>query len=333
MLKTSTLCISVIVPVYNTAKYLPRCLNSILAQTFSSWECILVDDASPDNCGQLCDEYAQKDKRFKVIHEKENLGAPLARKSGVTEALGDCIVCIDSDDWIEPDMLAKMYTKMIVENCDVVCCDFVKDRDGQSEKHLKQGIICAEKTANIKNLLADKTLHNIANKLAKRRIYEQIIFPRHYAADDWAISIQFACYADNIGYVPEALYHYCFSMETDNNAWKKDADKISLDHYENFRVIVKFLEDKFGDNIEVLEPELSDAVNLVKYPFIENRNIRDINKLFQLYPRSNRFVFNKTLKISLMSRIIFWLAARRIIMPFALELRRLSEKIGKLFKK
>ncbi|GBR75507.1 glycosyl transferase group 2 [Candidatus Termititenax persephonae] len=325
--------VSVIIPVYGTEKYLPRCLDSILAQTFSDWECILVDDVSPDNCPRLCDEYAVKDKRFKVVHEQENLGAPLARKSGIVVASGDYLICIDSDDWIEPTMLAKMYAQAVTGDCGVVCCDFVKERHGQVEGYLKQGAFCVDKPVNIKNLLGNRTLHNAANKLVKREIYNQIIFPRYYASDDWVMAIQFAYYADNIGYVPEALYHYCFSAETDNNTWKRSADKISLDHYENFRIIVRFLEDKFGTNIEVLEPELSDAVNLVKYPFVENRKIRDLNKLVELYPRSNKFIFNRTLKISWAARIVFWLAARRIIVPWAFELRSLYEKIVSLVKK
>lgn len=94
--------LSVIVPVYKVEKYVERCLNSIIAQTFTNWECIIVDDGSPDNCGKICDEYAQRDSRIKVIHQ-QNGGLSIARNEGIKLAKGKYLTFIDSDDAIEPD--------------------------------------------------------------------------------------------------------------------------------------------------------------------------------------------------------------------------------------
>ena len=95
--------ISIIIPVYNVAVYLPRCLDSILAQTYKNLEIILVDDGSKDNSGKVCDEYALKDSRIKVIHQK-NQGVSVARNAGLRIAKGDYIGFVDSDDYIETNM-------------------------------------------------------------------------------------------------------------------------------------------------------------------------------------------------------------------------------------
>ena len=96
--------ISIIVPVYKVELYLEKCINSILNQTFKDFELILVDDGSPDRCGEICDEYAKKDNRIVVVH-KENGGQASARNVGLDIARGDYIGFVDSDDWIERDMV------------------------------------------------------------------------------------------------------------------------------------------------------------------------------------------------------------------------------------
>lgn len=100
--------ISIIVPVYNVEKYIRRCLDSIAGQTFTDWECICVDDGTPDASGKICDEYAQKDGRFVVIH-KENGGVSSARNVGLDVAKGEYVTFCDSDDWVEKEMLEVFY--------------------------------------------------------------------------------------------------------------------------------------------------------------------------------------------------------------------------------
>lgn len=112
--------LSVIVPVYKVEPFLKRCVDSIIHQTYKNLEIILVDDGSPDNCGAICDEYANKDDRIKVIH-KENGGQSSARNVGIAIAKGDYIAFVDSDDWIDSDMyetligLAEKYDADIAE--------------------------------------------------------------------------------------------------------------------------------------------------------------------------------------------------------------------------
>ena len=115
--------ISIIIPVYNVETYIHKCIGSVLAQTYRNIEVILVDDGSPDNSGIICDEYAKKDKRVIVIHKK-NGGLSDARNAGIDAATGDYIVFVDSDDYIAPDMIEKLYETQKRNNADITVCGY-----------------------------------------------------------------------------------------------------------------------------------------------------------------------------------------------------------------
>lgn len=110
--------ISILVPVYKVEKYLPRCIESVLSQDFTDWELVLVDDGSPDRCPQICDEYAQKDERIRVVH-KENEGVYIARKIAINMAQGEYLVFVDADDYLPNNALSILYTKAM-EGFDIV---------------------------------------------------------------------------------------------------------------------------------------------------------------------------------------------------------------------
>ncbi|NST07596.1 glycosyltransferase, partial [Enterococcus faecalis] len=113
--------ISIIVPVYNVEKYLEKCVRSILAQTFTDFELILVDDGSPDSSGAMCDQFAEQDQRVKVIH-KENGGLSDARNAGIEIATGEYLGFVDSDDYIADDMYELLYTNIVKEDADLSIC-------------------------------------------------------------------------------------------------------------------------------------------------------------------------------------------------------------------
>ena len=112
---------SVIVPIYKIEKYLRRCIDSVLGQTFSDFELILVNDGSPDNCPAICEEYAAKDKRIRVIH-KENGGVTSARLRGVVEATGEWIGFVDGDDYVEPQMYERLLDNALKYQADISHC-------------------------------------------------------------------------------------------------------------------------------------------------------------------------------------------------------------------
>lgn len=129
--------ISVIVPIYNVEKYLKQCVESILSQTYRELEIILVDDGATDGCGQICDEFAKSDERVVVIH-KENGGLVSARKAGIQRATGVYVQYVDGDDWIEPDMVEKLYGMMTSEDVNVAMCGHFEDY-GDYHKEVRHG--------------------------------------------------------------------------------------------------------------------------------------------------------------------------------------------------
>lgn len=134
--------LSIIVPVYKVEKYLPRCIDSILVQTFGDFELILIDDGSPDGCGRICDEYARKDKRIVVIHQK-NMGVSAARNAGLDIARGRYIGFVDSDDWIEPQMYEVMMDAIRENGADMAVCGVrYADEDGKFTRadRLSEGV-------------------------------------------------------------------------------------------------------------------------------------------------------------------------------------------------
>ena len=116
-------CISLIVPIYNVELYLSQCVESILIQTYTNLEVILVDDGSTDNCGKICDDYRNIDSRIIVIH-KQNGGLSDARNTGIEIATGNYLCFIDSDDWIEPDMIEFLYNNLVNYDADLYMCDY-----------------------------------------------------------------------------------------------------------------------------------------------------------------------------------------------------------------
>ena len=122
--------LSVIVPVYNTEKYLRECIDSILAQSFTDFELILVDDGSTDKSGDICDAYGRLDHRVRVIRQN-NSGVTAARKRGAETAVGEYISFVDSDDWIEPNMYQEMLIKADIYDADMVLCDMLVERQAE----------------------------------------------------------------------------------------------------------------------------------------------------------------------------------------------------------
>ena len=174
--------ISIIVPVYKVEKQLEICIKSILSQTFSNFELILVDDGSPDNCGNICDEYQKKDNRIKVIH-KENGGLSDARNVGLDIASGKYIAFVDSDDIIHPRMYEILFECINKSNSDIVQCKFKKfksldevkddldDYNGSFEKY-------DNKTA-IMDMIDNNNINvNSWNKLYKSELFETLRFPK-----------------------------------------------------------------------------------------------------------------------------------------------------------
>lgn len=202
--------ISVIVPVYRTEPYLKKCLDSVLAQTVRDIEVVVVDDGSPDGCPALCDEYAAKDVRVKVIHQS-NGGRSAARNAGLAAATGRWIGFVDSDDWIEPDMYETLLATAEAQGAQVAVCGRVEEHDGVTEAiaYDAHGVLTAEQA--IGELLRDVEVRSyLWDKLFQRELFEGIVFPQGRNYEDVAVVYRLFLRAKCIAFAIAVPYHYAF---------------------------------------------------------------------------------------------------------------------------
>lgn len=170
--------ISIIIPVYKVEEYLEKCIESVLKQTYTNLQIILVDDGSPDNCGKICDEYAKKDPRIEVIH-KVNGGLSDARNVGIAKAKGKYIGFVDSDDYIKEDMYEILINVIKEYDADVSICNLYDVIDGKEYiRNNENGIQEYSRLEILKEVLLDKNIQSYAwNKLYKKELFDEIKYP------------------------------------------------------------------------------------------------------------------------------------------------------------
>lgn len=201
--------ISVIVPVYKVEAYLDRCVASIVNQTYSDLEIILVDDGSPDNCGAMCDAWAAKDSRIRVIH-KENGGLSDARNAGLALATGEYIAFVDSDDWVHPEYISKLYESVTQHHAELAACDIQITYEDKAEF----GQICAESECctpeqAIESLLRNTRFRAVAwNKLYHRSLLAGEKYPVGRYHEDEFFTYRILHKARRLAYVDAPLYFY-----------------------------------------------------------------------------------------------------------------------------
>lgn len=201
--------ISVVVPVYKVEKYLDKCVQSILAQTYRDFELILVDDGSPDKCPQMCDEYAKKDKRVRVIH-KENGGPSEARNCAVKEAFGECVTFVDSDDIVHHEYLKVLHDLMVDYSCEISAVKLkLANPNDDFHKTLSGDIKQFDGISAVKNMLYQKDFDTSpCALLLKKEIVENNPFPvGRFHEDDFTIYKYFLA-AKKIILYTDVLYFY-----------------------------------------------------------------------------------------------------------------------------
>lgn len=220
--------VSIIVPVYQVKKYLSQCIESILNQTFTDFELILVDDGSTDGSEKMCDQYAKADDRILVIHKK-NGGLSEARNRGIDAASGEYLLFVDSDDYIEPNMLECLYRNLLQVHADIAVCNFTYVFDSNKEKNystkLKYEIVSANDIYLHRKNEKNYGVWTVAwNKLYKKNIFENLRFrPGKYHEDEFLAN---ELYRKSITLVtvPENLYFY--RQRSGSIMRQKDANKL-----------------------------------------------------------------------------------------------------------
>lgn len=201
--------ISIVVPIYKVEKYIRQSIDSILAQTYKDLEIILVDDGTPDNCGAICDDYAQKDSRIKVIH-KTNGGLSDARNAGLRIATGDFIGFVDSDDWIEPDMFRILYDACQSSNADIAVCGFYREFSNTSisEVKLSEETVYSGSEALSKLIEGKEIQDHVWTKLYRANLWNGVSFPCGKVYEDIRTTFKTFLKADKVCTVKKPLYHY-----------------------------------------------------------------------------------------------------------------------------
>jgi glycosyltransferase involved in cell wall biosynthesis len=282
----------------------------VVSQTFSDFELILADDCSTDGSPAICDYYAKEDTRIKVIHNIQNKGCPQSRKVGLDAASGDYVLFADSDDWIESDMLELLYNKAVSDNLDMVYCGIYRNTDTEQKKY--DSPFLDEKIEMVKQIAAcDKFTPSLCNKLIKREIYSKVIFPAANFGEDRQISIQIIHYASKIGYLQTPLYHYYNNDYSLCNANSKALQRY-MDEYKIASWTIQFLKNNYNTCFSVFEPKLSAYINSLKFHFVQEKRLRDTHKLHELYPVSNKNIFNVAWCEPLYNKIILFLAVNKL---------------------
>lgn len=247
--------ISIIVPVYNIETYLKRCVESILNQTYEHMEVLLIDDGSTDDSGHICDEFAKKDVRVRVFH-KENGGSSSARNLGIRQAKGDYLGFVDSDDYIEPDMYAKMVEAITQYDCNIVQIS----RDEIDEQGNKLPDICQMPKEAIvypaEEFLKELILHigdcSFCTKLLNRDLFLNSGFPEGVLNEDFHLLVKMLEKGEKIVSLPYCKYHVFYRIGSNTRKTdKQDFSRVYKDCVDNADMVYDLVCDKYPALVNV----------------------------------------------------------------------------------
>ena len=314
--------ISVIIPIYNVETLLDRCIKSVVEQTYSNLEIILVDDGSSDNCYYICNQWAKKDSRIKIIH-KLNGGLSDARNVGLDASKGELIGFVDADDWIAPEMFERLYNFIINNNVDIAACnvEMIWENKCQSvTMFTQQKNYVLDKVEAQKALLNESYLkHPVWNKLYKKSIIKDIKFPVGKYHEDVFWSYRVIANANYVGIIDYTGYYY----------WQRK-DSIMGEKYSIKRldaIEAKFERQQYiNDNFpQLFNYALDDLYFTCLYHgqlAIKNLNKKDKQKVLEYiknvilkYPFKN--INFKHIKIT----HYFWMLMSNICFEFTCEIR------------
>lgn len=284
--------ISIIVPVYNVEKYIDRCIQSILAQTYTNFELILVDDGSPDKCGKICDEYAKKDMRIKVIHKK-NGGLGDARNCGLSIATGEYIGFIDSDDYIESDMYEKLINACIEKKSDIAVCGRYDVVDGKLKKRFSfEGTKVLSNSEAIKAILTTNNIDSSAcDKLFRKKLFENIRFPKGKLNEDIYVMTKIISNSNRVVHIGESKYYY---DHRPNSITTKCFSNRNMDSVEAAKEVLEYIKQNY--------PEFKKEADFFHYEIVSYTlstiNSRELKvKYRDCFNELRKIIFKNTINI------------------------------------
>lgn len=303
--------ISVIVPVYNVEKYVVRCLQSIQNQTYPDYEVLIIDDGSTDSSGDLCEDFAVGDKRFRVIHQK-NGGLSAARNTGLDNATGEYVIFIDSDDYIHPQMLEILYECCEKTEADISICRFRRIEDGEevgfepiSDDEYDISVLAGEESCY--KIYVENSVETVVstNKLYRREIWEKMRFPMGKIHEDEFVTYKLLYDAKKVAYTDAKLYFY---------VQRSDSIMLNKNYGSNHMVILEMAEESIVFYMEkknnvLVKLAVERAVELSKilYQKYGCAERKDLQKVVLSSYRSMFKKYHKFMNIDISSKIIMTL--------------------------
>ena len=229
--------ISIIIPIYNGQQYISKCLESIQKQTYSYLEIILINDGSIDDSGKICDEYAIKDPRIKVIHKK-NEGASIARNKGIEIAQGEYIGFVDCDDYIESTMYEKLLNSIVKNKTDMSICNYNDNDDLNLEKEILNRHEFLDFILN-----KNKFRGYVWNKLYKKEILKEFKFKKDISlCEDLLFNCEYAIKCDKISVIDEKLYNYIKRQDSAVNTFLEKHFSVIEAYQQMEKIYIKYSE-------------------------------------------------------------------------------------------
>lgn len=302
--------VSVIVPIYNVEGFIENCVRSLMEQTYRNIEYVFVDDASPDGSIDVLNEvladYPERNVDVKLVVHETNKGLPVARNTGLLHARGSYIYHCDSDDWVEPTMLADLVEALENNEADISYCDFYLSFF-KSERYMKQPRFDKADGA-ISALLNGSMKYNVWNKLIKSSLYvsNEVRFPEGKGMGEDMTIIKLFAEAERVAYVPRAYYHY---MQTNSTAITKSFNKEHLESVlHNTHGVVDYLEERFGK--EKYLKEIHYFKLNVKLPLLFSGRPEMLATWRSLFISSHPYI-NSNPEFSIRTKIIQWAAIKK----------------------
>ena len=303
--------VSIIIPVYKVEKYLEKCIESILKQSYQDLEVILIDDGSPDECGKICDSYAERDKRIHVIH-KENGGVARARNDGLNIATGDYISFIDSDDWIAEDAYERMVRciRQYKADCVIGGCVTVKEKGGEL-KFPKNRFSYREECVPAEDVMKNLLLHASAvwNRLFRKEVFEELRFPVNRVNDDEVMALHAYAKCKKIVFLNRPTYYYRIR---ENSITTSSFSIRNMDYYYNSLDNAEFIAKEFPQLHLYAEFKVEKAL---LYCYINSRKLPDTKeaKIAKNFLRSGlKKTWKKALKnpyLGIQYKVLMWLCS------------------------
>ncbi len=273
--------VSIVIPVYKVEKYLKRCVESILSQSYKNMEIILVDDGSPDQCGVICDEYAERDERIVVIH-KENGGLSDARNAGTMNAAGEYITYVDSDDWIDRDYVNLLLKALIENDASLAVCrikKLSKEEDNNTNNSDRTMVFSTEQA--LETMLYQKEFDNSAcGKLYYTELMKKHLFPVGKLFEDLFTTYKVIGDCSKIAYIDDQLYFY---WTNPNSIMHKSFNPRVYDEIEAADEIVDYITNNFLTIIDAGNARRFSAYSQVFFWIPQKCSVEDEKKKREIW--------------------------------------------------